>query len=98
MAPAGGLSIARVCNARSSWAIWCSAATSPRSEDAANHMTGSVRALCPQPQCGKQLSGFFDDVAAGLGVAQLVGVGLDLPLRPGTAGPGGPRKDPPAAR
>jgi hypothetical protein len=41
---------------------------------------GSVLVLCPQPQCRKQLCGFVDEVTAGLGVAQLVGVGLDLPL------------------
>jgi hypothetical protein len=43
-------------------------------EDVAHHMIGSVLALCSPPQCGKQLCSFVDDVAAGLGVVQLVGV------------------------
>ena len=52
-------------------------------EDVSNHVIGPVLALRPQPQCGKQVRGFGDEVAAAVGVAQLVSVGLDLPLRPG---------------
>jgi hypothetical protein len=52
-------------------------------EDVANRVIGAVLALCPQPQCGEQLCGFVDEVTAGLGVAEFVGVGLDLSLRPG---------------
>ena len=52
-------------------------------EDVSNHVIGPVLALRPQPQCRSQVRGFVDEVAAGVGVAQLVGVGLDLPLRPG---------------
>ena len=52
-------------------------------EDVSNHVISPVLALRPQPQCGSQVRGFGDEVAAAVGVAQLVGVGLDLPLRPG---------------
>ena len=41
-------------------------------EDVSNHVIGPVLALRPQPQCGKQVRGFVDEVAAGVGVAQLV--------------------------
>jgi len=52
-------------------------------KDVSNHVIRAVLVLRPQPQRGEQLRGFVDEVATRPGVAQLVDVGLDLPLRPG---------------